>query len=118
MDSHPYRRTTIDRAKPNSSGAATRQTVLRTFGRFVKRARLEAGLSQWRLASAAHIDRAYLSHIERGMRAPTIGVIFALSKTLGLAPGALVRKTSKFLLPLTATSHVSSKTEARRGTHS
>jgi transcriptional regulator with XRE-family HTH domain len=105
-----------------------RQALAWAFGRVLKHERRKAGLSQEGLAFAAEIDRTYPSKIESGIRAPTIEVIFALSKALGLAPGALMRKTSEFLArraksaappPLTApASKVSRKVESRQGTHS
>lgn len=105
-----------------------RKTLARAFGRVLKHERCKTGFSQERLAFAAEINRTYPSKIESGIRSPTIEVIFALSKALGLAPSALMRKTSEFLasrdksvapLPLTApASKVRKKIEPRRGTNS
>ena len=45
--------------------------------------RLDAGLSQRRLAAMASIDHGFLSLIERGLREPSLAVLVAIATALG-----------------------------------
>ena len=56
------------------------------FGQTVRRARLNAGLSQEALADLAKIDRTYVSSVERGRRNIGIDNISKLAWALGLQP--------------------------------
>jgi transcriptional regulator with XRE-family HTH domain len=49
----------------------------------IRRMRVDAGLSQRRLASMAEIDHGFLSLIERGLREPSLAVLLAIAKALG-----------------------------------
>src|SRR5882724_2682713 len=64
--------------------------IARAFGAVLKAARLAKGLSQEELAADAGIDRTYPSLLERGLREPTLTVLFQLSGALDRAPAALV----------------------------
>ena len=63
-------------------------TVL--LGRNVRRFREARGWSQEGLAERADLHRTYISGIERGIRNPTLTIIFKLANALGVEPGALV----------------------------
>ena len=64
---------------------------LRTvFGEVIRDLRAQKKFSQEKLALESDIDRTYLSLLERGERNPTLKVVFALAKTLGLSPSQLV----------------------------
>lgn len=56
------------------------------FGLAVRRQRKQASLSQERLAELAHVERAYVSALERGKRNPTLltqqRIALALGTTL------------------------------------
>jgi transcriptional regulator with XRE-family HTH domain len=67
--------------------------VARAFGAVLKAARLAKGLSQEELAADAAIDRTYPSLLERGLREPTLTVLFQLGTALDCAPAALVNDT-------------------------
>src|SRR3569832_1627048 len=54
----------------------------RAFGRALKAARLERGLSQEDLAERGDFDRTYPSMLEHGRRAPTFFVILQLARAL------------------------------------
>ena len=58
------------------------------FGRRLRRARLDAGLSQLELAGDAYTN-SYVSYLESGRRAPTHEVAEYLAARLGLTPAAL-----------------------------
>ena len=53
------------------------------IGAEIRRMRLDAGLSQRRLAAMASIDHGFLSLIERGMREPSLAVLVAVASALG-----------------------------------
>lgn len=51
-------------------------------GRNLKRLRLDAGLSQERLAFECELHRTYISGVERGVRNPTVVVLDAIARSL------------------------------------
>jgi transcriptional regulator with XRE-family HTH domain len=57
--------------------------VLVDFGRRVRAARLEAGLSQRQLAKRARMDRSYLQDVEYGTKNATLGTMVLLADALG-----------------------------------
>lgn len=73
--------------------ASERRRVGLAFGAALRAARVESGLSQEGLAEASGFDHTFLSLLERGLRTPTIGVAFRLSKALGLSPLHLLTDT-------------------------
>ena len=64
---------------------------IRLFGKNLRRARLDAGLTQVQLAAAAPLDRAAISRLECGERAPDLATILRISAALKLAPCDLLR---------------------------
>ncbi|HET9391151.1 MAG TPA: helix-turn-helix transcriptional regulator [Steroidobacteraceae bacterium] len=70
-----------------------RQKVAIAFGRVLRETRRQKGLSQEDLAGAGEFDRTYPSLLERGMRTPTLTVIFQLAEVLEVSPAALVTRT-------------------------
>ncbi len=60
-----------------------RQKVAIAFGRVLREARKQKGLSQEDLAGDAEFDRTYPSLLERGLRTPTLTVLFQLAKGVG-----------------------------------
>ncbi|HKT73597.1 MAG TPA: helix-turn-helix transcriptional regulator [Steroidobacteraceae bacterium] len=69
-----------------------RQTVAIAFGRVLREARRERGITQEELASRGDFDRTYPSLLERGLRTPTLTVLFQLAQVLELSPSALIDK--------------------------
>jgi transcriptional regulator with XRE-family HTH domain len=70
-----------------------RQKVAIAFGRVLREARRRKGLSQEDLAGDAQFDRTYPSLLERGLRTPTLTVIFQLAEVLEMSPASLVTQT-------------------------
>ena len=64
------------------------------FGAEVRRRRLAAGLSLPQLAERSGLTPNYIGLVELGKRNPSIMVIEALARGLGVAPGELVGGTS------------------------
>lgn len=56
----------------------------------VHRYRLALGVSQEDFADRAGLDRTYVSGIERGVRNPTLFVLWRLAKALEVKPGQLI----------------------------
>lgn len=75
--------------------AGTDQTEIaeqiRAFGKNLRRARLGAGLTQVQLSSATPLDRAAISRLECGERAPDLPTLVRLCSALDTQPTALVR---------------------------
>ena len=60
------------------------------FGIILNKYRKGAKLSQSQLADLAGVDRTYISLMERGLRHPTISMLFKISKALGVPPSQLI----------------------------
>ncbi len=74
-----------------------RKDWAQAFGKAVRAAREQLGVSQEKFGPLAGLDRTYISGIERGLRNPTLWVISRLAKGLELTPSELVRRTEERL---------------------
>ena len=74
-----------------------RQKVAIAFGRVLREARRQRGLSQEELAGNANFDRTYPSLLERGLRTPTLTVLIELANVLKMSAGTLVARTEEEL---------------------
>jgi transcriptional regulator with XRE-family HTH domain len=70
-----------------------RQKVAIAFGRVLRAARRQKGISQEELAEIGDFDRTYPSLLERGLRTPTLTVIFQLAEALEASPTSLITQT-------------------------
>lgn len=66
-------------------------STLEAFGNAVRERRHELGLSQEELGYRCGLDRTYVSGIERGVRNPTLKVIWQLADGLEVEASALFR---------------------------
>jgi transcriptional regulator with XRE-family HTH domain len=66
------------------------EDVRRIVGQNVQRLRIDAGLSQAKLAERMGVDRAYISGLELGQRNPTIVTLWHLAKALGVKVRSLL----------------------------
>ena len=66
--------------------ASPAEVEARTFGQLLRRLRVDAGLSQARLAARVHFSTPYIANIEQGRRRPTARVAAALDHALGTDP--------------------------------
>ena len=62
------------------------------LGMNVRRLREAKEWSQEDLAEKADLHRTYVSGIERGVRNPTLTILFKLAGALGVSPGTLTEK--------------------------
>lgn len=69
-----------------------KQTALQVaFGKVIRNLRLEAGLSQEKLAHRCDLHRTYISQLERGLKSPSLATIEILARVLGRAPHTLIK---------------------------
>jgi transcriptional regulator with XRE-family HTH domain len=64
---------------------------IRAFGQNLRQARLGAGLTQVQLSLATPLDRAAISRLEGGERAPDLPTLMRLCAALGTSPTTLVQ---------------------------
>lgn len=65
--------------------------LARTFGRNVRKLRLEHGLTQEALADEVELAPTYVGQIERGRRNPTLAVVERFARVFGVDPIDLLR---------------------------
>jgi transcriptional regulator with XRE-family HTH domain len=73
--------------------ADNRERWLKAFGEVVRGLRGEQKLSQEELGRRCGLDRTYISGIERGVRNPTLLVLWRIAEGLETSPSELVRLT-------------------------
>lgn len=86
----------------------------RDMGKRIKKARIQAGLSQEKLAEAADVGITHVSHIENGKTIPSVMVLIKIMNRLAISPDelfcgyteqaqpALLRETADILQDCTA----------------
>lgn len=62
------------------------------FGRVVRVARQERGLSQETLAELADLNRSYVGEIERGLATPSLITVEKIAAALQLKPSSLIKQ--------------------------
>lgn len=69
-----------------------RKTLQRRFGRVVRTHRAALDLSQEDLAFEAGLHRTYVSLLERGLRNPSLYILWKLSRGLGVSLPSLLEE--------------------------
>jgi DNA-binding XRE family transcriptional regulator len=94
-----YSRWTIVYIAQDSSGmsGARNQELIKAFARVLRQARAESGMTQEELAHRANVDRTFIGLLETAKRQPSLSVIFALARALGMAPELLIARSRKTL---------------------
>lgn len=77
------------KAARTTNGRVSRDMRIAVGGE-IRRMRVDAGLSQRRLAALAGIDHGFLSLIERGLREPSLAVLVAIAMALGGTVGVRI----------------------------
>ena len=72
-------------------------STMEAFGQAVRERRQEVGLSQEELGYRCSLDRTYVSGIERGVRNPTLRVIWRLADGLDVNASDLLSSAESFL---------------------
>ncbi len=62
-----------------------------SFGKVIRKLRLEQGLSQEQLGFEAELRRTYISILELGQQQPSLTTIFKLAKALNISASSLIR---------------------------
>ena len=74
-----------------------RSRVAEAFGKVLRQHRKDRGLSQEEMAADCSFDRTYPSLLERGLRTPTLTVLFELARVLKVGADQLVNETEEEL---------------------
>lgn len=64
-------------------------------GNELRKARLDAGMSQEKVALEAGVDRSYLSELENNRWSPTVEMLFRLCDTLGVAASDIIARVER-----------------------
>ncbi|PSB02806.1 helix-turn-helix domain-containing protein [Merismopedia glauca] len=64
--------------------------INQALGKVVVKYRTKAKISQEELADRAGIHRTYVSQIERGLKSPTLSILFEISKSLDITASSLI----------------------------
>ncbi len=65
-------------------------SLARALGMRIKQLRAERGMTQEDLAEATGLFRTYMSRVEAGAANPTLSVLEAIAKALGVTPAGLL----------------------------
>ncbi|MBD1922998.1 helix-turn-helix transcriptional regulator [Microcoleus sp. FACHB-831] len=69
--------------------------INKALGKVLARYRFTAKISQEELADRAGIHRTYVSQIERGLKSPTLTVLFDITKALGITASNFINEVEK-----------------------
>jgi transcriptional regulator with XRE-family HTH domain len=72
-------------------------SVNRAFGAALRELRLKADVSQEDFANLCGVHRTYVSQLERGLKSPSLRILFAIGEALGVPPHRLVKQTEDLL---------------------
>lgn len=75
-----------------SMKAGDKVRLQQTFGRVVKKIRLEGNISQAELAVRGDFNRTYISDLERGLKEPSLSTIMRLSYAFKILPSELIQQ--------------------------
>ena len=64
----------------------------KAFGIILRKLRLNKSLSQEELAFQSGIHRTYISLLERGIKSPSLNILFKLSNSLEIPPSKIILK--------------------------
>jgi transcriptional regulator with XRE-family HTH domain len=65
------------------------------LGDELRKARVEAGLTQEALAAKAKMDRAYISEVERDKVALSVDRLFRICKAIGVRPSVVIARVER-----------------------
>ena len=66
-----------------------------TYAQTLQSVRGERGLTQQELANESGVSPTYISQMERGIKVPTLQVLFDLCDACNVTPAAFVRRMEK-----------------------
>ncbi len=65
------------------------------LGEEIRKARIDAGLTQEKLAFKAGVSRQYVSLLELDEKSPTVNMLIRLCKAMGTSAGKIVARIEK-----------------------
>ncbi|MFN9736765.1 MAG: helix-turn-helix domain-containing protein [Microcystis sp.] len=68
----------------------SKAVILRTLGLMIREQRAALGISQEELGLRCHLDRTYISGLERGVRNPSLTALVTLAKGLNITVSQLL----------------------------
>jgi transcriptional regulator with XRE-family HTH domain len=71
--------------------------INKALGQVLIKYRTLAKISQEELADRAGIHRTYVSQIERGLKSPTLSVLFQISRSLNTTASVLIAEVEQVL---------------------
>jgi transcriptional regulator with XRE-family HTH domain len=77
---------------PNASPKYALDPALLALGTAIRSLRKTHGLSQEELAHRSHVDRSYMSSIERGMQNPGVMTVVQIAAGIGVSVAELAAK--------------------------
>ncbi len=69
-----------------------------SFARVIIRRRLMKGWAQEDLAAYSGLERSYISRLEKGLRTPSLDVVFRCASAFKIAPQSLVKEVRSCLI--------------------
>lgn len=72
-------------------------TPEQAFSQVLRKVRKEKCVSQNNLALQCHLDRTYISLLERGLRQPSLRTILQIALALDVSPSNLIFQVEKLL---------------------
>ncbi|MEB3278384.1 MAG: helix-turn-helix transcriptional regulator [Lyngbya sp.] len=69
--------------------------INKTLGQVIAKYRKIANISQEELADRTGIHRTYVSQIERGLKSPTLSILFEISKSLNTTASSLIAEVEQ-----------------------
>ena len=67
-----------------------KENIASAFGSLLRELRLNANLSQEKLADESGLDRSYISLLERGKAQPTLETLFRLSSVIKIPASEII----------------------------
>jgi transcriptional regulator with XRE-family HTH domain len=74
-------------------------TTEQSFGQVLRELRTARRLTQEQLAEASGCHRAHVSFLERGLKSPTLSMIFQLAAALDVSPTEIVSRVEGAMQP-------------------
>ena len=72
--------------------------ITEAFSKVLRKYRIEANMSQEKLALQCDLDRTYIGLLERAQRQPTITTLFALAEQLNVSTHQIIIEMEKLLM--------------------
>jgi len=74
-----------------------RLSVDEAFGRVLRTVRTERGMSQETLGHESESGRTYVSELERGIKGPSLNMVFRLATALGMKAPDLIGRVERLV---------------------